>query len=279
MQKNPLGAHVSGGADLAPGLAQATSLELEAMQVFLSSPQSFSVGGGDPARDSAFREAAAEAGVRVFVHGPYLMNFGSPKDTSRWSAAQVLRKTVERAGRVGAEAVVLHSGSAGSGNPASEGLARLGQELLEVLEGLPEDAPQVLLEPMAGGGSYLAGSVESIPAYFEAVGWHGKLGLCLDTAHLLAAGEALDEEGGATAMLDRVGALVGFDRLKLIHANDSKAPRGSKRDRHENLGRGSLHSSVWSEILAHPGVACPLILETPGEGYPSDLQVLREARG
>lgn len=275
--KNPIGAHVSGGNDLSVGLEQAKALGCEAMQVFLSSPQSFKVGDGDADLDAAFSESAKAANIRVFVHGPYIMNFGSPKATSRWSSQQMLTKTLARAKRVGAEAVVLHSGSS-SGDPLDQGYARLTESLLPVLEGLDEDSPMVLLEPMAGGGTQLAHSVATLAPYFEAVAHHEKLGLCLDTAHLLAAGERLDEPGGTTAMLAAIDATVGLDRVKLVHANDSKVERGSKRDRHESLGLGHLQLHCWSEFFAHPDLAVPLVLETPSSGFINDLQVLRAAR-
>lgn len=275
---NLIGAHVSGGKDLSKALVAADELKLEVVQVFLNGPTSFRFTEVDPAIDATFKEKAQAAGVRVFVHGPYLMNFGASKGSTRWAAAELLRKNLVRSSTAGAEGVVLHAGSS-NGDSCEEGLLRVRETLLPVLDELAEDAPQVLLEPMAGQGSTLCSTLDSIPAFFEAVDWHPKLGLCLDTAHMLAAGEPLDEENGATAVLDRVGELVGYERLKLIHANDSKVARGAKRDRHENLGHGHAAKTLWAEIFAHSAVVAPLILETPGEHFLSDLEVLRAARG
>lgn len=275
---NLIGAHVAGGKNLLPGFTGGQAYGCEAIQVFLSSPHGFSPAVGDPELDAAFKETLEASGVKLYVHAPYVLNFGSPKPGTRASAATLLKSTMDRALAVGASGVVLHSGSS-TGEPAETGFANVRASLLPLLDKLPEDSPPVLLEPMAGGGSQLAHRVDTLPDYFAAVDSHPKFGLCLDTAHLIAAGEALDEEGGATAMLDAVGAAVGFDRIELIHANDSKAPRGSKRDRHENLGLGSVHLAVWSEIFAHPEITCPLILETPGEGHRNDLALLKQLRG
>lgn len=274
---NRIGAHVSGGKDLSKSLAAAKALDCEAIQVFLNGPTSFQFSEVPVELDAAVKAAAAEQDVRLFVHGPYLMNMGSNKKSTRWSAAKLLTRNLERAGTAGAEGVVLHAGSS-NGDPLTEGLARVRDSLLPVLEALDEASPMVLLEPMAGQGNSLCSTVESIAGFFAAVDSHPKLGLCLDTAHLLAAGEPLNEAGGMTSVLDRVGELVGYDRIKLIHANDSKVDRGAKRDRHENLGYGFAHPDLWAEIFAHPQVDVPLILETPGTHFRNDLKVLRAAR-
>lgn len=274
---NLIGAHVSGGSSLAKTLEEVAAYELEACQVFLSSPHAFALPELNEEVDHAFRTKAQTLGLRVFVHGPYVMNFGSPKDSSRRSAAQLLKGTLKKAANIGAEGVVLHSGSSTT-EPREVGLAHLRSSLLPVLEYAEEVGVPVLLEPMAGQGNMLASTVDTIMPYWEAVDCHTSLALCLDTAHLLAAGEPLDEEGGMTDTLDRLEAAVGLDRVKLVHANDSKVPRGSKKDRHENLGCGFVRLSAWEEAFAHPRLTAPLVLETPSGAYNHDLGVLRAAR-
>lgn len=274
---NLIGSHVSGGKDLTKAIAASDEFGCEVIQVFLSSPQAFKFTEADPELDEKFVQMSEERNLRVFVHGPYVMNFGSPKESSRNFAATLLKKNVARAKNVRAEGVVLHSGSS-STEPFEEGLKRVKESLLPLLGGLSDDSPMVLLEPMAGQGNTLASTVDSIPMYMEAVDWHPKLGVCLDTAHLLASGENIDQPGGMTELLERFESLVEMDRLKLIHANDSKVAKGSKKDRHENLGLGTLGIDCWKEIFSNEKVDVPLVLETPGELVMVDLAVLRKLR-
>lgn len=274
---NPIGAHVSGGKHLARARADIERLGVEVAQVFLSSPRAYAMASYSTEEDAEFRRWAEGADVPVFVHGPYLMNFGSPSAETREKSAAILRANLTRATAVGARGVVLHSGSATSASK-EEGYKRVRESLLPLLASLPEECPPVLLEPMAGQGKSLASTVESVQAYLEAVDAHPKLAVCLDTAHLIAAGEPLDVEGGATAVLEEFDRRVGLERLHLLHANDSKKPRGSHLDRHENLGAGTVHPGCWGELLAHPKMTAPLVIETPGGGYLRDLAFLRAER-
>lgn len=275
---NPIGAHVSGGLNLMPAIAQAQTLGLEAIQVFLSAPQGWRFPTSDPALDEAFRIKKEELGLRVFDHASYLANFVSGKEGVRAGARALLPKELARAGRLGAEGVILHAGST-TGAPREDGYRLLREELLPILEKIPADGPQLLIEPMAGQGNMLASLVSDIAPYLEALEWHPKVGVCLDTCHLHAAGEELDLPNGTTLTLDSFGREIGFHRLGLIHANDSKFARGAKKDRHENVGQGFLGAYCFPEIFAYSGVVAPLVLETPFTGYASDLAALRAARG
>jgi deoxyribonuclease-4 len=142
--------------------------------------------------------------------------------------------------------------------------------------------PPLLVEPSAGGGRCLASKVEDLGPYLTAVDRHPHLGVCFDSCHAWAAGHDLATPGGMTATLDALVATIGPDRLWLVHANDSKDPCGSARDRHENIGSGAIGTGPFGELLRHPAVAgIPIIVETPndgGTGHPADIATLHNLR-
>lgn len=266
------GAHLSGGKDLRPAVATAAHYGFGAFQVFFHGPTTSKMPSGTEEFDELTAAATETFGLKLFVHGPYLMNFGSAKDGVREGSQDMLRRNMARATRIGAQGVVFHGGSS-TGATLEEGLKQLRESLLPVLEELPADGPKVLLEPTAGQGSSLVATLDSIPAYLAVLDDHPLIGLCLDTAHLLAAGESLDSSTGGDELLSSVDALGLRDRLKLIHSNDSAFERGSHRDRHANLGYGHCSKDIWKQLL-DSGI--PLILETPGTNFYSDIELLRE---
>lgn len=290
--RNPVGTHVPVGRNLHDGaLATARELGCETFQVFVGNPRGWAMSQGDPRVDERFRTASADAGMRTFVHTPYLVNLGSPTATTYERSVAVVGHNLDRAARIGAEGVVVHTGSyvevddeqaAGRHEAA---LRRVREGLLPVLDRLDDDAPMLLLEPTAGQGRSLCAGVDDLPAYLDALERHPKVGICLDTCHVFAAGAPLDEPGGCTATLDRLVELTGPGRLRLVHANDSLDVRGSLRDRHEKIGQGHIGLGAFEGLFAHPATAgVPLVLETPGSRDADDpdiavLKKLREAAG
>jgi len=278
--RNPVGTHVKVGPGLVRGtLKGARELGLEALQIFLGNPRGWALSNGRPEEDAAFREGCAESGIRVVVHAPYLVNLGSPTPETYQRSAASVAHNVRRAAEVGAEAVVVHTGSYvdTTGGPGlhAAALRRVREALLPILETLEDDhAPWLLLEPTAGQGRSLCAGVEDLAAYLDALEHHPKAGICLDTCHAFAAGAPLDEPGGTTRTVDRLVELAGPGRLRLVHANDSKDPRGSMRDRHERLGEGRIGTGAIEELLSHPATAgVPFILETPGSRDPGSDQI------
>ena len=137
--------------------------------------------------------------------------------------------------------------------------------MIPVLNALTDEDPWLLLEPTAGQGQSLVKKLEDLTQYFDALEWHPKVGVCLDTCHVFAAGHDIATKGGMTATLDLLVELVGIERIQLIHANDSMDVCGALKDRHQNIGQGEIGEKPFAELLAHPAVAnAPLILETPG---------------
>ena len=282
--RNPVGTHVTVGKGLASGaLRAADAAGCEAVQVFVGNPRGWATSAGRPAEDRAFRAGIEQRGMRAFVHTPYLVNLGSPTPATYERSAAAVAQNLRRAAEIGAEGVVVHTGSfVAPADDEAEGAARhaaaMGQvreALLPMLDALGgEDAPWLLLEPTAGQGRSLCAGVEDVAAYLDALDHHPRAGLCLDTCHVFAAGAPLDEPGGTTATLDRLLDVGGPGRLRLVHANDSLDVRGSMRDRHERIGEGHIGTDAFRELLAHPATAgVPLVLETPGSRDAEDPQI------
>jgi len=273
----PVGAHVPVAGGMATkGLAYADTIGAETIQVFTSNPRGWATKEGDPRQDARM----CEAELPVFVHSPYLINLGTPNEETAGKSAHSLGHTMRRGADIGAGGVVVHTGSAVSGGREA-GLARTRERLMPLLEELGEDVPPLLLEPMAGQGQVLCATVDDLVPYFEALDWHPNVGVCLDTAHLFAAGHDISTREGMREALDRFGEVVGADRLHLIHANDSKVPCGSNKDRHENIGKGHIGAEPFAELFTHPVTAgVPITLETPGPEGPhgEDVATLKGLR-
>lgn len=286
--RNPIGTHVQVGKGLVAGaLANTDAVGGETLQIFVGNPRGWALSAGKPAEDKAFRAEIERRGMRAFVHAPYLVNLGSPTPATYEKSAALVAHNLRRAADIGAEGVVIHTGSFVSPDgDATEkhavAMKQVREALLPVLDEIAaEDAPWLLLEPTAGQGRSLCAGVEDLPAYLAAVDFHPKAGICLDTCHVFAAGAPLDERGGATACVDRIVEIGGPGRLRLIHANDSKDVRGKHLDRHEQIGRGHIGTTAFEELFAHPATdGVPFILETPGsrDADNPDIPLLRDLR-
>lgn len=288
MEQRPVGSHVPVGKGLVAGaLTTADALGCETLQIFAGNPRGWALSAGRPEQDREFRTEIDKRAMRVFVHAPYLVNLGSPTPATYERSVAVLAHNLRRAAEIGAEGVVVHTGSFVSteGDPERQYAAALGQvraALLPILDTLGEDGPWLLLEPTAGQGRSLCAGVEDLAAYLGVLDLHPRVGICLDTCHVFAAGAPLDEPGGAAATLARIVEIGGPGRLRLIHANDSMDVRGSFKDRHQRIGQGHIGEAAFAELFAHPATAgVPFILETPGCNDPdrTDLPLLKRLRG
>jgi deoxyribonuclease-4 len=251
------------------------------VQVYVGNPRGWALSAGDPDADAAFRDGCAARDVLSFVHASLLVNLGSPTDATVTKSAETLAHSLTRAAAIGASGVVFHAGSAVDPEHAPQAYRQLHEVLLPLLDAaMAAGQPRLLVEPSAGGGRSMAARVEDLGEYFDAVDRHPWLGVCLDTCHAWAAGHDLASPGGMTDTLDTLVATVGRERLALVHANDSKDPRGSIRDRHESIGQGFIGLVAFRELLAHPAtVAVPVVVETPSEGstgHAKDIAALRD---
>ncbi|MDQ1746598.1 MAG: deoxyribonuclease [Frankiaceae bacterium] len=274
-RRSPIGAHVFVGAGLAKqALPYAESIGAEALQVFVSNPRGWATSAGDAAADTAFASSCRERSMPVYVHAPYLVNFGSPTELTRERSAAAVAHSLRRGALVGAAGVVVHAGSAVDAAHRDRALGLMRERLLPVLDALGDDDPDVLVEPTAGGGQPLAAVVDDLEPLFEALSWHPRLGVCLDTCHAFAAGHDVSTPAGMRRTLDAVVRAVGADRLRLVHANDSKDPCGSGRDRHAAVGSGLISLDAFGALLRHPAVrSVPVLIETAPDDVPHAEQL------
>ncbi|GAA2457873.1 deoxyribonuclease IV [Streptomyces glaucus] len=281
--RNPVGSHVPVAGGLhSVGLAYARDLGAEAVQVFVANPRGWATPAGNPKQDEAFRAACAAEAIPAYVHAPYLINFGSHTEATAERSVESLRHSLRRGREIGALGVVVHTGSATGGRERPVALRQVRERLLPLLDELTEDDdPDLLLESTAGQGASLCSRTWDFAPYFEALDAHPKLGVCLDTCHVFAAGHDLSEPGGMHRTLDLLVDTVGAGRLKLIHANDSKDVAGAHKDRHENIGAGHIGEDPFRALTTHPATeGVPLIIETPGgkEGHAADVEKLKKLR-
>lgn len=259
-----LGAHLATAGGWHRALEAAMDLDCQAVQIFLQPPGRWAPLPENPQAVALFREALAASGLHgaVFAHAPYLVNLASAdRELGERSVALVAHQLV-LAQRLGLAGVVVHPGSAGR-ESRQEAVARLRRRLAEVFARATVDTP-LLLENTAGAGGLLGVTVKELLELAEPSWWQeGRMGLCLDTAHLWAAGYDLRREGFRQAWFELDEA--GLSRaLKLVHINDTPVPLGSRRDRHAAPGAGELGEGFFTELLGDPvlaDVAC--IMEIP----------------
>jgi len=277
----PIGAHAPTAGGIAKvALPYLAATDATAVQVFVTNPRAWALSAGDPAQDEVFAAACAERGIPVFVHASLLVNLGSPTPGTVQQSASSLAHSLRRGRDIGARGVVFHAGSAVTGEHLRSALKQVRRKLLPLLdESAAAGGPKLLVEPSAGGGHGLASRVEDLDRYLDAVDGHPWLGVCFDTCHAWAAGHDLARRGGMADTLEALIRTVGAERLALVHANDSKDACGSLRDRHENIGAGTIGERAFAELLRHPATAdVPVIVETPSEGaagHAADIATLR----
>lgn len=282
-RRNPVGSHVPVAGGLASvGLAYARDLAAETVQVFVANPRGWATPPGNPKQDEEFRAVCAAEGIPAYVHAPYLINFGSHTEATVEKSVESMRHSLRRGREIGALGVVVHTGSATGGRERKVALRQVRERVLPLLDELThDDDPFLLLESTAGQGASLCSRTWDFGPYFEALDAHPKLGVCLDTCHIFAAGHDLAGPGGMKQTLDLLVDTVGPGRLKLVHANDSKDVVAAHKDRHENIGSGHIGADPFRELMAHPATeGVPLIIETPGgkEGHAADVARLKELR-
>ena len=267
----PVGAHHSIAGGFHRAVERAVETGCECLQIFTRNVNQWAVAPIEPAAATRFREAVSQAGLRfVAAHDSYLINPASADPVLRRRSITALVEEVRRAEALGIRWVVAHPGAAGD-RPAAEAVARAARGFADALRRTRGLAAGILVETTAGQGSCLGGSfaeIGRILATVDAVpGLRNRIGVCLDTCHVFAAGYALAPRAALDATLEEFDRLIGLRRLVLIHANDSKRECGSRVDRHEAIGRGKIGRQAFGLLVTHPRLAgIPLILETPKEG-------------
>jgi len=269
------GAHCSGGVKKA--LDNAIEMGADAVQLFVQSPRTWRFPEHDPADLKAFRSKREEAGIPALVHALYLINLAAPDDAIYSKSVDTMRSTVDAACAIEADAVLFHVGShLGAGFVT--GLERVVPALEQVLDRCNERT-WLLVENSAGAGGTIGRSIDELVAIVDALGRHERLGVCLDSCHLFVSGVDVTDPVVMSALLADVDARIGLDRLRALHANDAKAPLGSNRDRHDNIGEGLIGEGL-GVFLAQPAVQdLPVVLEVPGaDGKGPNADEIRKLR-
>jgi deoxyribonuclease-4 len=259
-----IGAHVSPSGGLPKAVERGVERGARAIQIFNQSPRMWRPTVYREEDVAAFREAIADSPIdAVLIHAVYLLNCASDDESIREKSLTSLTHSLRVGHDIGATGVVLHPGSAKTGD-VGEAIARAGETIKEALAE-SEQCP-LHLENTAGTGGTLGRSIEELAALIDAAGGEERLGLCLDSCHLFASGYDIRTNAGMDSLMAEVADQVGLERLGSLHLNDSQTALGANRDRHANVGEGELGDQGCAAFLSAPeceGLAC--VLETPGE--------------
>lgn len=277
-----IGAHVPTSGGMATrSIEYALEIKAEAIQIFASSPRTWATSSPNPAMDEAFKMKTAEHDIKAFVHASFLINLGSPTKATYENSLAATAYSLKRGKEIGAHGVVVHTGSAVEESNVEQAWKQIHEGVMPILKNIKEDDPWLLLEPTAGQGQSLVKKLDDLTKYFDALEWHPKVGVCLDTCHVFAAGHDIKKPGGMKETLDLLIEIVGAERIKLFHVNDSMDICGNLKDRHQNTGKGEIGIQPFKELMSHSAVlSAPLILETPGAEpeHGSEVTLLKKMR-
>ena len=259
-----LGAHLSIGGGLPRAVDRAVASRCEALQIFTKSAGQWRARVLPLDEIVLFRRRVADTGITpVVAHNSYLINIAAAAVPLREQSLAALIEEYDRADALGLAGLVMHPGSYTTGTE-DEGLRLIGDGLRTLLRSRRNGAPQILLEHTAGQGTNLGHRFEHLAKILELVDGSPRVGVCLDTCHLLTAGYDICSADGYEQTFGEFDRLVGIDRIKVFHLNDSKKPCGSRVDRHEHIGKGCLGLEPFRRLLTDARFAgLPMLLETP----------------
>ena len=274
-----IGCHLSVAKGFLAMAKSAVSIDANTFQFFTRNPRGGKAKTIDPADMKAFHEYAAEHGItRILAHAPYTLNPCSKNPETREFARQTLAEDLVRMEETPGQLYNMHPGSH-TGQGVETGIEMIAEALNEVLR--PEQTTTLLLETMAGKGSEVGRTFEEIAAIIDRVELETHVGVCLDTCHVWDAGYDIADD--LDGVLDEFDQVIGLDRLRAIHLNDSLNPCGAHKDRHARLGEGHIGLQALLAVTQHPDLRdLPFYLETPNDtlaGYAAEIAAVREAAG
>ena len=273
-----IGCHLSASDGFLAMGKTALSIGANTFQFFTRNPRGSKAKAIDPADVAAFLALAAENGFGTLVaHAPYTINPCSKDERTREFARMTLADDLKRMEHIPGNVYNFHPGSH-TGQGIETGICQIAETLNTILT--PDIRTTVLLETMSGKGSEVGSRFEELREIIDRVELSDKLGVCLDTCHVSDAGyDIADDPDGVLTEFDRV---IGLDRLRAVHVNDSLNPVGSHKDRHARIGEGCLGSEALGRVVRHPALqGLPFVLETPNElpGYAREIALLKELHG
>ena len=269
-----IGCHLSSSKGFLAMGRQALALGADTFQFFTRNPRGSKAKELDPSDAAALMELLAEHRFApIIAHAPYTLNLCGAEEKNRAFARDTMADDLSRLEHLPGQYYNFHPGShVGQGTEA--GIALIADALNAILR--PDQTTTVLLETMAGKGSEVGGRFEELREILDRVELSGKMGVCLDTCHVSDAG--YDISGDLDGVLTEFDRIIGLDRLKAIHLNDSKNPIGARKDRHERIGFGCIGLEALTRVVRHPALRdLPFCLETPNElpGYAGEIAPLR----
>ena len=258
-----IGAHVSTAGGLANAVERGVERDCDAIQIFHQSPRAWKPTNYGPDDYAAFNEAFAASQLgSVVIHAVYLINTCSPDPEIAEKSLASLTHALRVGDAIGADGVVLHAGSRKQ-DPLEEAVARSGALVREALAET-ESCP-VLFENTAGTTGPLGRDFDELAMLVDAAGAGGRIGICIDCCHLFASGFEIVEPDQLAVVVDDLDRIVGLDRLRCLHVNDSAVPMGANRDKHANVGEGEMGERGIATFLSEPRFEdLPALLETPG---------------
>lgn len=270
-----LGCHLSAAKGYAYMGREAVSIGANTFQFFTRNPRGGSAKALDPEDVTRFRDFADQAGIPVILaHAPYTLNGCSGDENVRRFARETMADDLRRMEATPGNLYNFHPGSH-VGQGVEAGITLIAQMLNQTL--FPEMTTTVLLETMAGKGSEVGGRFEELREILDRVELSARMGVCLDTCHLNDAG--YDVAGDLDGVLTAFDKVIGLERVRAVHINDSKNPLGARKDRHEKIGEGFLGLDAIVRVMTHPALRDkPFYLETPNEldGYAREIALLKE---
>ena len=277
------GAHMSIAGGYHKAVEAAARSGCDCVQIFTKNNSQWR---GKPITDDEvhkFQTALSELEIsHPISHASYLINMASPKDELRQKSIDAMAVELQRAEQLGIPFVVVHPGSFTTSSE-SEGIANICRSIDEIHKQLPDLNTQLLLENTAGQGTNLGWQFEQLQAMIEGIDASDKVGVCIDTCHAFAAGYELIDPKGYQETIANLSKCVGLSRVRAIHINDSKKPFGSRKDRHEHIGRGEMGLEPFRNLINDPRFKnIPMYLETPKEDEgtaDADLMNLDTLRG
>jgi deoxyribonuclease-4 len=268
-----IGAHVRGGGKLIPSLDAGVEIGATSIQIFTQSPRMWKPSQYAPEVLAAYREAQAShpSITHTFCHATYLINLASAELELYEKSVECLIHNLSVARGMAASGLVLHVGSH-KGAGFDDVVRQIADALERALEGADsapdgvDDCP-ILIENAAGTGGTVGRSLEEIEFLIDACNGDDRLGLCIDTQHLWASGFDYSSVAGTERLINEIDKTVGMQRLRCFHLNDSKIELGGNRDRHANIGEGTIGAKGLAPLVGHPKIReLPMLLEVPGSG-------------
>jgi deoxyribonuclease-4 len=274
-----VGVHTSIAGALENAAHHAKKIGCDTFQMFSANPRGWR--SLDPTPEECRRFRTAREGYKLsplVIHDNYLINLASADALIREKSIAAFRGELERAVALGAEFLVTHPGSA-KGGTATEAIATCIESLRRSAAGLKLDGLTILIENTAGQGTVIGRTFEEVAEIVTGAGKDLPVGACIDTAHSFEAGYAIHTEEGLGATVKQLEASVGLEKVRVIHANDSKTAFGSHADRHEHIGKGQIGAQAFGRIVRHPKLrSIPFICETPVDRPGDDKRNLRTMR-